>query len=501
MGRAADGDRIKVKAAPWATFSLADEAWRQWLAEVVEEHQFDVVVAGPLTRIGMDGAGTLQEVAAFMDLIGEVRSRCSRRFATVVPHHEGKSGSVSGAWEGAPETLLHVQAAGHGRTVVFVQKARWGSELQGKTLSLAWAPGETFTLEGDRDYKPAIVAYLAQHPRGRTVKEIAAPTTSKTPGIGAAEGKVEAVLKGDPETFEMRTGEEAKALGRKAGNSKVWMLRSAPNAADAPGTIAESVGGAGEGAALLRLPEGERSTFDAAPPGGDGSPECCVDAPTQHDAAAVRERLRLVVDQPPDDEQPESEPEHMYQRVAAALERELAHGQKEYNGTVRDRLRAQGLKTHPAMIADAEGPLEERGLRIDKKRDWTQNGRFTWQLLPLEQGQPDQGMPREDILGTLLRWNESRRERRVITAIARAVERQGGTVEDARDLALAWERLEATAQAKADRDAGTRQRPSRVAASIVPRRAPMAGVRAATAGRKNTMVAGAPTTPKPRPRR
>ena len=134
------GDRIKVKAAPWATFSLADEAWRQWLAEVVEEHQFDVVVAGPLTRIGMDGAGTLQEVAAFMDLIGEVRSRCSRRFATVVPHHEGKSGSVSGGWEGAPETLLHVQAAGHGRTVVFVQKARWGASCKVRRSRLPGRP-------------------------------------------------------------------------------------------------------------------------------------------------------------------------------------------------------------------------------------------------------------------------------------------------------------------------------------------------------------------------
>jgi hypothetical protein len=68
------------------------------LAGIIEEQEIDMLVVGPLTRVGMDAAGTLQEVAAFTDLVSDVRWRSGRRLAVLLIHHENRAGTVSGAW-------------------------------------------------------------------------------------------------------------------------------------------------------------------------------------------------------------------------------------------------------------------------------------------------------------------------------------------------------------------------------------------------------------------
>ncbi len=166
-----------------------------------------MIIAGPLARIGMDSAGTLQEIAAFVALIQDVRRQCGRRVAVILVHHEGKGGTVSGAWEGAGDTLLHVQAAGPGHTVLHVQKARWASGYHGRTLKLKWTGGEEFEVEGERDLLAEIVRLLADG-RWRTVEEI-------RKGVSAGTESVEQIVKAEHvERFQMRTGEDARALGR-----------------------------------------------------------------------------------------------------------------------------------------------------------------------------------------------------------------------------------------------------------------------------------------------
>jgi hypothetical protein len=224
------GDRLRVFEQPWGEFTLETGEWRNEISLIVAAYEIDVIIAGPLTRIGMNDAGTLQEVVAFMRQVADLRRLCGRPVTVILNHHENKAGAVSGAWEGSGDTLLHVEAAGNGHTIVFVQKARWDRERHGKTLRLAWADGEGFEVEGDRDYKAETIGLLRA--RGwLTLGEICAPKDDEPPGIGAGEKIVKAILEADQDVFETRTGDEAKALGRSP-KAILWGLRSAPNGVD-----------------------------------------------------------------------------------------------------------------------------------------------------------------------------------------------------------------------------------------------------------------------------
>jgi hypothetical protein len=163
--------RLSVFDEPWASFSFADENWRHALAVTLSEHEIDVLVAGPITRLGMDEAGTLQQVRDFMALVDDVRTQAGRRVAIVLVHHDNKAGNVSGAWEGAGDTLLHVEGHSPGITDLHIQKARWSADLHGQRYKLAWTDGEGYELKDERDYIADAERLLADG-NPRTVKEI-----------------------------------------------------------------------------------------------------------------------------------------------------------------------------------------------------------------------------------------------------------------------------------------------------------------------------------------
>jgi AAA domain-containing protein len=240
------GGRVSVFERPWAAFSFAEEAWREQLVRDVQTLEVDVIIAGPLVRLGMDTAGTLQEVVEFHQLIQDVRSRCGRPLTIILAHHANKGGAVSGAWEGAGDTLLHTQAAGNGHTVVYVQKARWASSLHHTTLKLAWTAGEGFELEGERDLRAEVIGYLDER-QPATVKEIAAAAPD---GIGANDSAVKTIVEAEPDVFELLTGDAAKLLGRHR-TARVWKLHRGSNAPDAPRQQTALLGGVEDAAALL----------------------------------------------------------------------------------------------------------------------------------------------------------------------------------------------------------------------------------------------------------
>ena len=152
QGSPLDG-RVHVLESPWASLTLADEQHREALADRDPRPEDRRHRHRPVSRAGMDEAGTLQQTRDFMRLLAAVRERCGRPVAFLLIHHENKTGSVSGAWEGAGDTLMHVQAQGNGFTRLHLQKARWASDYHGKTLKLTWAAGDGFEVndEPDRD--------------------------------------------------------------------------------------------------------------------------------------------------------------------------------------------------------------------------------------------------------------------------------------------------------------------------------------------------------------
>jgi putative DNA primase/helicase len=161
--------RVSVLENPWAQFTLAEESWREFLASHVRDHEVDVVVVGPLVSAGMETAGTLQDVRAFLELVADVRRRAGLRLVVVLIHHENKGGKVSGAWEGAGDTLVHVQAQGHGRLRLHWQKTRWASDFHATTLQLLWADGDGFQIEerdelDDETLAGQILAFIGDNP-------------------------------------------------------------------------------------------------------------------------------------------------------------------------------------------------------------------------------------------------------------------------------------------------------------------------------------------------
>lgn len=232
-------ERIAIFEEPWGTITFTDPSWRSAVAEAVRDGEIDVLIAGPVTRLGMDEAGTLQQVRDFMRLISEARTQSGRRLVVILVHHENKGGAVSGAWEGSGDTLLHVEAHRPGHTCLHVQKARWSSLHHGTTLDLAWTDGEGFTVEDARNYYAEIVDLLAD--RGwRTAREIANKRDHKDkPGIGASVETVQATLKQHPNTFLERNGKE---VGRHR-NATVYGLHPAEKSDDADGLLQGAANG------------------------------------------------------------------------------------------------------------------------------------------------------------------------------------------------------------------------------------------------------------------
>jgi hypothetical protein len=147
--------RLQVLKEPWGAITLRNESHRRELANLIVQHEFDVVVIGPLRKIGMKGGGTLDEIEEFIALVESVPQLAGRPVAFRIIHHENRAGQISGAWEGVPDTLVHVQPQGNGSLRVFWQKVRWASGLHRTTTHLVWADGDAFAIVAQEEVTEA----------------------------------------------------------------------------------------------------------------------------------------------------------------------------------------------------------------------------------------------------------------------------------------------------------------------------------------------------------
>lgn len=213
----------------WAGARLDSEEFVRRLNAYCVEHAIDIVIGDPLDSLGMEGEGSPSEtrrMVALMTSAGLFRDR-----AWLVLHHSRKEkaedvvDAAAGAWGQRPDLMVVVEKLKGDRARIVWAKVRWGRDRPPWILSFDPETEEfAFLAEqhgvDERDLFGDVVAWLSDH-EWSTASEIGAP--KKNGGVGGGASAVNEVLRANPDTFESRTGDGAKALGRKA-NATVWRL-------------------------------------------------------------------------------------------------------------------------------------------------------------------------------------------------------------------------------------------------------------------------------------
>jgi hypothetical protein len=186
------------------------------------------VFGDPLDSMGIKGVGSPEDTRAFLELLKD--TGLNRTVAWWLNTHPRKEetrealNEIAGAWGGKPDTVFLLKLLDGDRTQVRQPKLRWAKRGKGPTLLFAFDPEtETFTYVAEQAEDPKadrlgkLVNALA--PAGEqwlTVREVKSAVHG---GVW-----VEELLGDHPDLFELRTGLQAKALGRHP-SSKLWGLR------------------------------------------------------------------------------------------------------------------------------------------------------------------------------------------------------------------------------------------------------------------------------------
>jgi hypothetical protein len=217
--------RLDVCTFDWGGFSLATDAHLERLIREIADRGYDLVFGDPLDSLGITGVGSPEDTRKFLALMK--LAGLNKTVAWWLNTHPRKEetrealNEIAGAWGGKPDTVFLLRMLEDDRTQLRQPKLRWARRGKGPTLLYAFDPDtEAFSYigeqaEDERDYVAEIRELLADG-RWRTVKEI---------GIAAHAGEkaVKRELAEHPELFELRTGDEAVALGRRA-DATLWQL-------------------------------------------------------------------------------------------------------------------------------------------------------------------------------------------------------------------------------------------------------------------------------------
>jgi hypothetical protein len=120
---------------PWGRFDLNDRGMRDDLLAFARDQQIDLVVAGPLRGLGIQGPGAPSETDAFVDLLKQ--AGLGTELAWWIVHHTNKVNQISGDWDRQPDLLLRLTYEGKRRQRLAFEKIRWGDQGR-EPLVLEW---------------------------------------------------------------------------------------------------------------------------------------------------------------------------------------------------------------------------------------------------------------------------------------------------------------------------------------------------------------------------
>jgi hypothetical protein len=281
-------DRLQVLEDPWGQMDLRRDQDADELAAALERHEIDVLLAGPIRRLGLDGGGTPAETVAFMALLDRIRRDAHRPIAVGLVHHENKGGDISGAFEAEFDTVIHVKPGeGRDRTQLYFRKSRWSSKIHRSRATLAWTDGEGFDLvesdlDADRTAAARDAAELdALHWIVQYVENHFADT-----GSGIASGKVETAYH---EAHDNHGRNLARRLiKREVQLAGCWFENAWTG--ETPPRLATTIGETKHGTYLIPFSHA-LSPLATTPNGDNGdNPHLPLDGDTsRHLAAALRE--------------------------------------------------------------------------------------------------------------------------------------------------------------------------------------------------------------------
>jgi hypothetical protein len=209
----------------WASITLKDGETRTRLQHFLDALHVDLVIADPLSGLGMDGVGSPADTQAFVDLLRLVG--LGDTVAWWILHHFRKDPTADeieqfrGAWSGHGDALLALKSIDGDRARLSFPKLRWAKTREPLILRRD-RDTASFTVvaegENDRDYAAEILEHLAGGDWS-TASEL--ERSREKGGIGANRTTVRDMLQ---LLTEQGLLEYAEGPPGKAPNAKCWRL-------------------------------------------------------------------------------------------------------------------------------------------------------------------------------------------------------------------------------------------------------------------------------------
>lgn len=232
------GGLLMVQTWRWGSYTFADDDARTKTAFELNAAEIDLVIGDPLGTLGPAGVGSPQDTREFVQMLKPLGLGTNRGFLFLhhfrerVDRNDDELARISGAWGGHLDTLLTLSATKSAdQARLAYPKLRWARVQNPSPIIMGrvFNTSSYIAIAEENDvsmFEPLIYEALAKSRAEKTGAKGEGWMTAQNLA-DALERNRSAMLKaceGAPHLFIERTGEAARALGKKS-NARLWGLR------------------------------------------------------------------------------------------------------------------------------------------------------------------------------------------------------------------------------------------------------------------------------------